>query len=146
MSDRATCALPTWAFPRAWNASKTVEVLALERPVLRVRGGNTPWLDGRPEAAVAGARTEEAKSGTAGSGTPFWQQLHFRRFEIAEGAIDFAEWQWLRLTARRRTPLVTPRHLRLAIEALDAGERRNEVDGVVLHRHQGDAAMRLAAP
>ncbi len=76
--------------PDAWNESKAVEVLALERPVLRVRGGNTPWFDGRPEAAATGAGTEEAQPGPGATGTPFWQQLQFRRFEIAGGAIDLA--------------------------------------------------------
>jgi len=72
--------------PDAWNASKAVETLALTKPVLRLRDGNTPWFD----AGVAGSKTEVAAAGPADAGGPLWQRLRFTHLAIEDGSIDIA--------------------------------------------------------
>lgn len=69
--------------PDAWHRDKGIERLHLEQPVLRLREGNTPWLD----APTAGTEKPIATTATP-TAKPWYEQIHFGSLVLNQGKID----------------------------------------------------------
>ncbi|CAN5835155.1 hypothetical protein BH11VER1_BH11VER1_05080 [soil metagenome] len=69
--------------PDAWQADKGIEKLQFEKPVIRLRESNTPWLDasvGEPEKPATEISVPTTK--------PWYEQIHFRTLVINSGKVD----------------------------------------------------------
>lgn len=79
--------------PDDWNRSTRVARLALQKPVVRLRDGNTPWVAAGTAGAAAAAEKPSAEEKTASaspaiSGPPWWQRLHFGQLAFKDGFVD----------------------------------------------------------
>lgn len=101
--------------PDEWNRTKRVERLMLEKPVVRIRDGNTPWLamtdpelvgppypvpEGSPPPVATGPQAETVsaiaettpaareESPAKDAALPWWKQLHFGQVVVREGLVD----------------------------------------------------------
>lgn len=72
--------------PERWNATKHVQKLVVEKPVLRLRNANTPWLQTRPAGPPPAMVLPEPPPET--DAASWWQQIHFDELTVREGLAD----------------------------------------------------------
>jgi len=74
--------------PDEWVKTKRVEKLALTKPVVLMRDGNTPWLDITPSDFVGPPAPIVTVPATPTEANPWWKALSFAALELADGQVE----------------------------------------------------------
>ena len=93
--------------PDDWNANRKVARLSLDKPVVRLRDGNTPWIDqpmvegppypvppritgnkDEPAADAAPPKEKTPEISAAPGDKPWWMRLHYGQLTVKDGFTD----------------------------------------------------------
>lgn len=72
--------------PDDWNASRRTAKLNLEKLVVRLREGNTPWISSPPPEGGSPAQPAEPAGPT--TELPWWKRINFGQLSLKEGRVD----------------------------------------------------------
>jgi|GEM_PF-665619 len=100
--------------PDRWNADYHVSRLALNKPLLRLREGNTPWLQKAGSTATTSEKSYESTAAAAPAPEalelPWWQRLHFDHLSLEGGVSDLLVHAVEPVEARGKIEITTLEH------------------------------------
>lgn len=73
--------------PDDWNASRRTAKLNLEKLVVRMRDGNTPWIAASPTPAES-APVPQPEPAVPTNEVPLWKRINFGQLSLKEGRVD----------------------------------------------------------